>query len=221
MNEHSRQVVHSSKFQDWETETDIVAWLDCAFGLTIDVCATKASAKCARYYTPEDDGLRCPWDNEVAFYNPRYSMTRWWVEKARDQAERFGTLSVGLVAARVGSNSARDADAGFWDVVQREAGPLRRSYYHPESRVTWLCWRHLITGTYFHDERLHFRRDGKPVKSGAPFDSAIVIFAPPLGAKRPPAPRWGSRRLAQFKREMDALGNNFSKRPLLSAGQPW
>lgn len=220
MNEHSRQTVHSSRFQDWETETDVVAWLDCAFGLTIDVCATKENAKCRRYYTPEDDGLRCPWDGEVAFYNPRYNYTRWWVQKAREQAERFHTLSVGLVAARVASSSERDRDAGFWDIVMREAGPLRGSYYQPESRVTWLCWRHLITGVFFFDERLYFRRDGE--RTGvAPFDSAVVIFAPPLGAKRPPKPKWSRRDMKRLTRRMDALGNRYSERPLLSVGQPW
>lgn len=45
----------------WETPAKLFQELDDEFKFELDVCANKDNAKCARFYTAEDDGLIQPW----------------------------------------------------------------------------------------------------------------------------------------------------------------
>lgn len=68
---------------DWETPPDLFDALNDEFGFTIDVCATPKTAKVARYYTPETDGLSQDWGGERCFMNPPYGRDVYeWVGKA-------------------------------------------------------------------------------------------------------------------------------------------
>ena len=51
----------SSKKLDWCTPADFFAELDQEFHFNLDPAATDKSAKCARYFTPADDGLKESW----------------------------------------------------------------------------------------------------------------------------------------------------------------
>ena len=51
----------SSKKLDWCTPADFFAELDQEFHFNLDPAATDKSAKCARYFTPADDGLKENW----------------------------------------------------------------------------------------------------------------------------------------------------------------
>lgn len=51
----------SSARDDWETPPEFFSALNEEFRFTLDVCALPETAKCPRYYTPEDDGLSRPW----------------------------------------------------------------------------------------------------------------------------------------------------------------
>lgn len=70
--------------------------LDEEFIFTLDACATPLSAKCGRYFTKADDGLKQPWDGERVFCNPPYDNIEAWVEKAWREAN---PLTVMLVPA--------------------------------------------------------------------------------------------------------------------------
>ena len=75
-------VMFSSKSDLWETPQDLFDKLDAEFRFTMDVCALPENAKCARYYTPEQDGLHQPWDG-IVWCNPPYGREIGkWVEKA-------------------------------------------------------------------------------------------------------------------------------------------
>jgi phage N-6-adenine-methyltransferase len=50
-------------------------------GFTLDVAAAPHNAKCADFYTREDDGLSQPWTGRV-WCNPPYSDLSAWVSKA-------------------------------------------------------------------------------------------------------------------------------------------
>lgn len=66
----SKHSVHfSSASDEWETPPDLFAALNREFGFTLDACATAATAKCARFFTKEDDALSKDW-KAVAFKGP-------------------------------------------------------------------------------------------------------------------------------------------------------
>lgn len=56
--------------------------LDVEFRFGLDACATAESAKCARFFTREQDGLAQSWARERVWCNPPYSDIRPWVKKA-------------------------------------------------------------------------------------------------------------------------------------------
>lgn len=62
------------------------------------------TAKCAKYYTPKEDGLKQDWSVERVFMNPPYGaeLPR-WIKKAYEESRR-GALVVCLVSARVDTN---------------------------------------------------------------------------------------------------------------------
>lgn len=62
----------SSATDDWETPIDFFRQYDEVYHFTLDVCASEKNAKCARYFTKEQDGLKQDWGNEVCWMNPPY-----------------------------------------------------------------------------------------------------------------------------------------------------
>lgn len=90
----------SSKDMTWTTQRELFDWLNLRFGFTLDPCCQPGSALCAKFYTPEDDGLSQSWRGERVFMNPPYGREiGQWVAKAYNEA-RKGALVVGLVPAR-------------------------------------------------------------------------------------------------------------------------
>lgn len=72
----------SSKTDLWETPQDFFDALDNEFHFETDVCALPDNAKCERYFTPEQDGLKQEWSG-VCWCNPPYGrQIGKWVEKA-------------------------------------------------------------------------------------------------------------------------------------------
>jgi phage N-6-adenine-methyltransferase len=66
----------------WATPQDFFDELDREFGFDLDVCAIPENAKCSRYFTPEQDGLKHEWNGTV-WCNPPYGrQIGKWVEKA-------------------------------------------------------------------------------------------------------------------------------------------
>lgn len=80
----------SSNSSEWETPRPFFDQLNAEFGFTLDVCATPDNAKCAHYFTPEQDGLRQEWQG-VCFMNPPYGREIGkWVRKAYESAQQGG-----------------------------------------------------------------------------------------------------------------------------------
>lgn len=104
-----RPSVHfSSESDEWETPQDLFDQLDAEFGFDLDVCTLESSAKCERYFTPEDDGLAQEWVG-TCWMNPPYGdVIRNWVRKARESAQAGATV-VCLVPARVDTAWWRNA----------------------------------------------------------------------------------------------------------------
>lgn len=56
--------------------------LDGDYDFTLDVCATAESAKCEKFFTKEQDGLKQSWAGERVWCNPPFDDIEPWVEKA-------------------------------------------------------------------------------------------------------------------------------------------
>ena len=64
-----KPVMFSSRSGLWETPQGFFDELNKEFHFTLDVCALPENAKCPRFYTPEQDGLKQPWEG-VCWCNP-------------------------------------------------------------------------------------------------------------------------------------------------------
>lgn len=96
----------SSQRQDWTTPQDFFDTLDAEFGFTLDPCRLHETAKCNKYFTPEDDGLAQDWSGDVVFMNPPYGREIGkWVRKAYEESQRGATV-VCLIPART--------DTAYW-----------------------------------------------------------------------------------------------------------
>lgn len=87
------RALFSSASVEWETPTEFFDVLDKEFHFTVDVCALPDNAKCARFYTPDDDGLSMPWDG-VVWCNPPYGREIClWIKRAVLAADGGGDSS--------------------------------------------------------------------------------------------------------------------------------
>lgn len=103
-NQYDNMSVHYSSVTDeWSTPQDLFDEINSEFKFNLDVCALPQSAKCERYFTPDDDGLKQEWSG-IVWMNPPYGdVIGQWVEKAKYSAEKGATV-VCLVPARVDTN---------------------------------------------------------------------------------------------------------------------
>lgn len=92
--------VHFSSATDlWATPQDTFNTLNAEFGFETDVCALPSNAKCARFFTPEIDGLTQDWGG-VCWMNPPYGRAiGHWMRKAYESSQ-CGATVVCLVPAR-------------------------------------------------------------------------------------------------------------------------
>lgn len=98
--------IQPSKYEAWETPQALFDRLDLEFGFETDVCALPHSAKCSRYFSPEEDGLAQTWTG-VCWMNPPYGkQIKHWVAKADQSAMCFGAMVVALLPVRT--------DARWW-----------------------------------------------------------------------------------------------------------
>lgn len=98
--------VHFSTGPDgWSTPQDLYDELHAEFDFDLDVCAEAGNAKCERFFTEKDDGLKQRWTG-TCWMNPPYGdVIPLWVSKALRSSEEGATV-VCLVPARV--------DTGWW-----------------------------------------------------------------------------------------------------------
>jgi phage N-6-adenine-methyltransferase len=143
---------------DWETPPDFFAPLHAEFDFTLDVCARADNAKCARFFSPDDDGLAQDWGGEVCWMNPPYGTAiGHWMRKAWEASQRGATV-VCLVPSRT--------DTRWWHdyAMQGEIRFLR-------GRI-----RFLAGGV----EATHATRKGG---TPAPFPCALIVFRPAQEAR--------------------------------------
>lgn len=83
----------------WATPQDLFDKLDAIFNFDLDVCAIAENAKCERFFSPCENGLKQEWQG-ICWMNPPYgSEIKYWVEKA-GQAAKQGNTVVALLPVR-------------------------------------------------------------------------------------------------------------------------
>lgn len=93
-------VHYSSQTDDWATPQDRFDAWHAEFRFDLDACASARNAKCARYFSLEDDGLAQPWTGRV-WMNPPYGRPIGaWMAKAWGASQTTAELVVCLVPAR-------------------------------------------------------------------------------------------------------------------------
>lgn len=91
----------SSKSIEWATPQDFYDKLNSEFHFTLDPCANETNAKCTKYYTRSEDGLKQDWAREIVFCNPPYGRELGkWVRKCRMESWKPNTKVVMLIPAR-------------------------------------------------------------------------------------------------------------------------
>ena len=114
----TQEVGFSSASTDWETPEDFFQKLNKEFKFTLDPCATPETAKCKRYYTEADDGLKQNWGGASVFMNPPYGRTiKHWLKKAYEESRKYNTLVVCLIPSRT--------DTKYWHDYVMEANEIR------------------------------------------------------------------------------------------------
>ena len=84
---------------EWPTPQELFDEINAEFRFTTDVAATAENAKCAHYYTKEQDGLKQDWRG-VCWMNPPYGRAMVdWLRKAIRETWN-GTTTVCLIPAR-------------------------------------------------------------------------------------------------------------------------
>lgn len=145
----------SSKNMGWCTPADFFRELDQEFHFNLDPAATDKSAKCARYFTPADDGLKADWGGCRVFCNPPYGrQITDWVRKGYEESKKPGTLVVMLIPARTDTSYFHDY------IFHGKADEVR----FVRGRIT------------FTDEDGNPTKDAKGRPCSAPFPSAVVIW---------------------------------------------
>ena len=90
----------SSKSNEWSTPQVLFDELNAEFHFTLDPCATIDNAKCPRFFTQKENGLKQSWANEVIFMNPPYGgNTGRWIEKAWYESQNGATIVCLLVSS--------------------------------------------------------------------------------------------------------------------------
>lgn len=94
------RVIWQSNSDEWSTPQELFNRLDAEFHFDLDPCATPDNAKCEKYYTAEDDGLKKSWGGCKVFCNPPYSEISAWVRKCYEESLKPNTVVVLLIPSR-------------------------------------------------------------------------------------------------------------------------
>ena len=104
----------TSATPEWATPQHIFDELDAEFKFTLDPCATKKNAKCDRYFTRKQNGLKQSWAGERVFMNPPYGdEIADWMSKAWEESQK-GALVACLIPARTDTRWWHDWAMKVW-----------------------------------------------------------------------------------------------------------
>ena len=95
------EVMFSSASNDWATPQEFYDKLNLEFNFTLDPCANHSNAKCKKFFTPDEDGLKQSWEGHTVFCNPPYGREiAKWVRKCYEESKKYNITCVMLIPAR-------------------------------------------------------------------------------------------------------------------------
>jgi phage N-6-adenine-methyltransferase len=102
-----QRAYHQRLRDDYETPWHVFAPYNDEFAFTLDVCALPTTRKCARYFSPAEDGLAQDWGTEICWMNPPYGMKKGekiadWMEKAY-RSSLAGATVCAFIPSRTGT----------------------------------------------------------------------------------------------------------------------
>lgn len=148
------EVLYSSRSEEWGTPQVLFDELDAEFHFDVDVCATDKNAKCSKFFTKEQDGLKQSWSGKTVWCNPPYGKKiAEWVKKAYLESRGGGGCIVLLLPARTDTRYFHD-------------------YIYHKADVRFIRGRLRFTDEY-----------GK-AQNSAPFPSMIVIYNGPTERRK-------------------------------------
>jgi site-specific DNA-methyltransferase (adenine-specific) len=107
---------HQRGRDDYETPWHVFDPYNDEFAFTLDVCALPTTRKCARYFSPADDGLAQDWGTDICWMNPPFSAVAQWMRKAYESSLAGATV-VCLVPART--------DTRWWHAWVQDKADIR------------------------------------------------------------------------------------------------
>lgn len=143
----------SSKNMNWCTPQDFFDKLNEEFSFTLDAAATDKSAKCEKYYTPETDGLKSPWNCGGLYFAIRRTaavLVFGW--KKHTTKQKNGTTIVLLIPSRTDTSYFHD-------------------YIYGKAEIRFVRGRLTFTDE---DGKPQLNASGKPAP--APFPSMVVVY---------------------------------------------
>lgn len=103
------KALFSSRTDEWSTPQSVFEELNKEFHFNLDPCATKDNAKCRKFFTKAQDGLKQNWQGYNVFCNPPYGRKiKEWVIKAYTESLKSNTTVVMLIPARTDTSYFHD-----------------------------------------------------------------------------------------------------------------
>lgn len=103
------KALFSSRTDEWSTPQNVFEELNKEFHFNLDPCATKDNAKCCKFFTKAQDGLKQNWQGHNVFCNPPYGREiKEWVRKAYEESLKPNTAVVMLIPARTDTSYFHD-----------------------------------------------------------------------------------------------------------------
>jgi phage N-6-adenine-methyltransferase len=121
---HPQQPIRD-EVDDRGTTVEDFAFFDQLGPFTLDVAAAPHNAKCEKFFTIHDDGLRQSWAGETVWCNPPYSNLGAWVKKAWQESASANGIAMLLPANRT--------EQGWWQqwiesLRDRPGSPLKVTF---------------------------------------------------------------------------------------------
>ncbi len=106
----------SSISNEYSTPQTLFDLLNNEFHFILDACATKENAKCEKYFTMDDNGLKQNWLNPT-FCNPPYgNQIKFWVQKSYEESLKGNTVVL-LIPSR--------SDTRYWHDFVMKSDEIR------------------------------------------------------------------------------------------------